>query len=136
MNIPETKEICLRLIDENIIDFIDLSLWDVFKLPEDKEFKGKSLLSHFTEIDFKKVRLTAAGNIRNGHDVQKALDTGIDFVTIGRSAILHHNFPAKVIENPNFEPKETPVSEEYLTREGLGKNFINYMKRWPNFVKA
>lgn len=136
MNIPETKEICKKLIDENIIDFIDLSLWDVFKLPEEEEFKSKSLLHHFTEIDFKDVRLTVAGNIRNGHDVQKVLDLGIDFVTIGRSAILHHNFPAKVIENPNFEPTATPVSEEYLKKEGLGKNFINYMKRWPNFVEA
>ena len=31
MNIPEIKEVCKRLIDENKIDFLDISLWDVFK---------------------------------------------------------------------------------------------------------
>ena len=136
MNIPETKEICKRLIEDDIIDFIDISLWDIFKLPEEEKFRSKSLLNHFTEIDFKKVLLTVAGNIRNGDDVKKALDSGVDFLTIGRSAILHHNFPVKVIENPNFESREIPVSKEYLMKEGLGENFINYMRRWPNFVKT
>ena len=55
-------------------------------------------------------------------------------MTIGRSGILHHDFPAKVINDPNFEPIQTPVSKEYLKKEGLGDNFVEYMKRWPNFV--
>ncbi|MDX1348879.1 MAG: NADH:flavin oxidoreductase, partial [Putridiphycobacter sp.] len=135
MNIPETKAICKQLIDDNIVDFIDISLWDVFKLPEDEKFQDKTLLNHFTEIDFKRVQLTVAGNIRTGEDVKKVLDSGVDFLTIGRSAILHHDFPVKVMANPHFEPIELPVSKEYLMNEGLGENFINYMKRWPNFVK-
>jgi hypothetical protein len=63
------------------------------------------------------------------------LEAGIDFVTIGRSAILHHDFPQKFIENPSFMPVENPVSEDYLKSEGLSKTFINYMKRWEGFVK-
>lgn len=136
MKLSEAKEICQRFIDEHIVDFVDLSLWDIFKLPEEEKFKNKSLLSHFTELDFKGVLLTVAGKIRSGEDVRKALASEIDFVTIGRSAILHHDFPAKVIENPQFEPIKTPVSKEYLRKEGLGKDFINYMKRWKRFVKA
>jgi 2,4-dienoyl-CoA reductase-like NADH-dependent reductase (Old Yellow Enzyme family) len=135
MNIPETKAICKRLIHEHKVDFIDISLWDVFKLPEDEKLQSKSLLSYFTEIDFKKVLLTVAGNIRTGDDVKKVLDSGVDFLTIGRAAILHHDFPLKVTEDPHFKPTELPVSIEYLRNEGLGDNFINYMKRWPNFVK-
>lgn len=134
MKINEIKKVCQQLIDQNNVDFIDLSLWNVFKLPEEEEHKNKSLLDHYTELDFKNVKLTVAGNIRNGKDVLKTLSSKVDFVTIGRSGILHHDFPAKVINDPNFEPIQTPVSEEYLKNEGLGKNFVEYMKRWPNFV--
>jgi 2,4-dienoyl-CoA reductase-like NADH-dependent reductase (Old Yellow Enzyme family) len=110
MKLQEIKQPCQRFIDEDIVDFLDLSLWDVFKLPEEKEYQHQSLLNHFTELPFKNVRLTVAGNIRNGNDVKRALDAGIDFVTIGRSAILHHDFPKRVIENVNFEV--TPILEE------------------------
>ena len=135
MKIQEVKTLCQGLIDENQIDFLDISLWDVYKMPEEEEFKGKSLLSHFTEMDFKKVLLTVAGKIRSGQDVKKVLAAGVDFLTIGRSAILHHDFPVRVMQNPDFEPVETPVSKEYLAKEGLGENFIQYMGRWPDFVK-
>jgi len=134
MELLEIKEICKRFDDEGKIDFLDISLWDIFKLPEEDKFKTQSLLSHFTELNFKKVRLTVAGNIRNAEDVKEALASGVDFVTIGRSAILHHDFPVKVIADPNFKSKETPVSKEYLFKEGLGEKFVNYMRKWPNFV--
>jgi len=50
----------------------------------------------------KQVKLAAPDKIRNGKEVQQVLDTGVDFVTIGRSAILHHDFPTMVRENPIF----------------------------------
>jgi 2,4-dienoyl-CoA reductase-like NADH-dependent reductase (Old Yellow Enzyme family) len=134
MQLTEIKHICQRLIDENKVDFLDLSLWDVFKYPEEEAHQHQSLLSHFTELDFKNVRFTVAGNIRNGEDVQKVLDAGVDFVTVGRSGILHHDFPQQVINNPNFTITEIPVSKAYLKKEGLGENFIQYMSRWPGFV--
>jgi 2,4-dienoyl-CoA reductase-like NADH-dependent reductase (Old Yellow Enzyme family) len=135
MDILEIKEICKRLIKEKKIDFLDISLWDVFKIPDDKKYQNKSLLSHFTELDYENVLLTVAGKILNGGDVKKVLSSGVDFVTIGRSGILHHDFPIKVIENIDFKTISTPVSEEYLSGEGLGNKFIQYMRRWPNFVE-
>lgn len=131
----EIRQICERLIDEDKIDFLDISLWDIYKSPEEEEHQNQSLLSYFTEMNSKNVRLTVAGKIRNGEDVKHALDSGIDFVTIGRSAILHHDFPTRVINDTNFRATETPVSKEYLRNEGLGKNFINYMSKWPDFVE-
>ena len=134
MDLLEIKELCQQLIDEGKIDFLDISLWDTYKLPEDKEYQNLSLLEHFTRLDFKEVKLTVAGKISTGGDVIKILDTGVDFVTIGRSAILHHDFPLRVIENRDFIPTELPVSKKYLTNEGLSEAFIKYMGRWPNFV--
>ena len=134
MDLAEIKEICQRLIDEDNIDFLDISLWDSFKYPEDEKYKDQTLLQHFTSLDRKNVLMTVAGKIRNGSDVHKVLEAGIDFVTIGRAAILHHDFPVQVMGNPDFKPTELPVSESYLHNEGLSDNFINYMRRWPDFV--
>ena len=111
IKLGESKEVCRKLIDTNKIDFLDMSLWDSFKEPVEEEHQGKNLLEHFTELDFKDVLLTVAGNIRTGENAHKVLSNKVDFVTIGRAAILHHDFPLKVMENPNFEPIELPVSK-------------------------
>ena len=134
IKLGESKEVCKKLIDTNKIDFLDMSLWDSFKEPVEEEHQGKNLLEHFTEIDFKNVLLTVAGNIRTGENVNKVLNNKVDFVTIGRAAILHHDFPLRVMENPNFEPIELPVSIAHLSKEGLSDKFIDYMGAWPGFV--
>jgi 2,4-dienoyl-CoA reductase-like NADH-dependent reductase (Old Yellow Enzyme family) len=136
MQLSEVKTVCKLLINEHDIDFLDLSLWDTFKQAAEKEHQHKDLLNHFTEIDYKDVKLTVAGQINTGKDVQAVLDAGVDFVTIGRSAILHHDFPKLVMDNPLFEPIKLPVSEAYLTKEGLSEPFVKYMKAWDGFVKG
>ena len=134
MKLDEVKQVSQRLIDEGQIDFLDISLWDVFKDPVEKEHMHKPLLKHFTDLQRKQVKLTVAGKINTAQDAQKVLDSEVDFVTIGRSAILHYDFPQRVMDDPNFVPVETPVSEDYLKKQGLGSDFITYMKRWEGFV--
>ena len=131
MDIREIRTISQQLIDSGNIDFLDLSLWDVFKSSEVSE---QSLLEFTTDLDKKDVKITVAGKITGGEAVQKVLDAGIDFVTIGKAAILHHNFPVKVMEDPKFQQVQTPVSEEYLNNEGLSPTFREYMKSWEGFV--
>lgn len=135
MDLLEVKEVCRRFIAEDKIDFLDISLWDIFKMPEE-EYKNQSLLTHFTELDYKNIKLTVAGKIKKGEDVMNALSSGVDFVAIGQAAILYHDFPVKVMESPDFEPIKTPVSAEYLRKEGLGKDFINYMSKWEGFLET
>lgn len=135
MQLSEVKTVCEQLINGHDIDFLDISLWDVFKKPEEEQHQSKSLLQHFTDLDYKDVKWTVAGKINTAKDVVEVLDAGVDFVSIGRSAILHHDFPKKVITDPNFEPIQLPASKAYLSEEGLSSKFITYMNRWPNFVK-
>lgn len=134
MKLGEVKEVAQRFIDEGQIDFLDISLWDVFKLPEEEEHQDKSLMEHFSGLERGEVMLTIAGQIRTGEDVQKVLDAGIDFVTIGRAAVLHHDFPELVMKDAHFTPIDTPVSKEYLRKEGLSEKMVIYMQRWPDFV--
>jgi len=134
MELSEAKAICERFIKEDKIDFLDVSLWDCFKMPEEEQHQDKTLLQHFTDLDYGNVKLTVAGKIRTGQNVQQILDAGVDFVSIGRAGILHHDFPTQVMENPTFIPAETPISKEHLRKEGLGEAFIKYMSGWPDFV--
>ncbi len=135
MDIDEIKTICQVLSDAHQIDFLDISLWDSFKYPENKNYVQKPLINYFTELHLNKTKLTVAGNIKSASDVQAVIDMGVDFVSIGRAGILYHDFPKQVMNNPNFEPISTPVSESYLKHQGLGPEFIEYMKKWDGFVK-
>ncbi|MDG1334158.1 MAG: NADH:flavin oxidoreductase [Crocinitomicaceae bacterium] len=135
MDLQEVKTISEQLCEEDLIDFLDISLWDCFKMPEEESYQELPLLDHFTSLDLNNVKLTVAGKILSGKDVRSILDAGVDFVTIGRSGILHHDFPQQVMQNPDFEPTETPVSAKYLKKEGLSETFVKYMRRWPDFVQ-
>lgn len=134
MDLQEIKTISQQFIDQGKIDFLDISLWDCFKYPENEKYKDKTLLKHITSLSFKDVKLTVAGKINSGKDVHDILNSKVDFVTIGRSAILHHDFPKQVIQDPNFKPVSLPVSKVHLKNEGLSDAFIKYMNRWPEFV--
>lgn len=135
IKLTESKILCQKLIDDGKIDFLDISLWDSFKDPVEEEHKGKTLLQHFTELNRKEVLLTVAGNIRTGEDVDKIISSNVDFVTVGRAAILHHDFPNKVLENQNFIPIDTPSPKEHLRKEGLSEKFIEYLKVFKGFVE-
>lgn len=134
LKLSEIVTLAQRLMTEDQIDYLDMSLWDVFKEPVEDEFKGKPLLDYFTELDRGSVKLGAAGKIRSGADVAKALEQGLDFVAIGRSAILHHDFPEQVLSDGRFQPARLPVSAAHLKSEGLGDAFIEYMSGWKGFV--
>ena len=134
MDIGEILHLAGDLMQGGKLDYIDMSLWDVFKEPEDTAFKGKSLLQWFSALPRGTCRLGAAGKITTGAHSQRAMDEGLDFVVIGRAAIVHHDFPKKVEADPAFVPIALPVPEEHLKAEGLGTAFLTYMKTWKGFV--
>lgn len=131
MQLREAVTICQQLIDGGQIDFLDVSLWDVFKNSEETE---KPQIEYFTKLDKKDVKLTVAGKIYDGLTVNQVLSSGVDFVTIGKAAILHHDFPAQVIADDQFKSVDTPVTSDYLRKEGLGDSFVTYMRSWEGFV--
>ena len=135
VELEEARIVAQRLMREGKIDFLDMSLWDVFKEPAEEAFQGRSLLSYFTELERGDVRLGVAGKIYGARDAQSCLDAGVDFVMNGRAAILHHDFPRRVAEEDDFRMVEVPVTPEYLRGEGLGEAFIRYMSSWQGFVE-
>ena len=135
MQLLEIRTVAARLLAEEKIDYLDMSLWDCFKEPEDSAMlRGRTLMSYFADLPRRSVRLGAAGKIVSGADAARVLAAGMDFVVIGRSAVLHHDFARRVAADPAFEPVPTPVSPEYLRSEGLSDPFIKYMRHWKGFV--
>lgn len=134
MQLQEVLDTCQQLIDRDLVDFLDISLWDSFKLPAEEEYQQQSLLDYFAQLRRGQVMLTVAGKIRTAQECQAVIASDIDFVTIGRAAILHHDFPQKVLQNPDFEPIANPVSRDHLLAEGLSPVFVDYMNTWKGFV--
>lgn len=130
----EMIEVATRLLREEKIDFLDMSVWDVDKEPEEEEFKGKGLMDWFLEIPRGKVRVGMAGKITTPRIADKCLKAGADFVMIGRAAMLHHDFPNQAKASMDFTPVSLPASAEYLKKEGLSDTFLSYMRTWDGFV--
>lgn len=132
--LQEVRELATQIMEEGKIDFLDMSLWDVFKEPEEQDFKGRSLMSYFTDLPRGDVRLGVAGKIRTPAEAEAAIGSGIDWIMLGRAAILHHNFPNLYASDQQFVPVQTPVTRAHLAGEGLSESFIGYMNNWPGFV--
>lgn len=126
----EIIDLAAKLLVDDRLDYLDISMWDYTR-----EHECENFFSKFAKLPRKGVLLGVAGKIYGGEDVQNALDLGADFVTIGKAAILHHDFPILVGANPEFQMHDLPVTREYLAHEGLGESFIAYMSRWDGFVK-
>lgn len=135
LDVLEIRDVAARLLREAKIDFLDMSLWDVKKTPADEKLQDRTLASLFTDLPRGDVRLGAAGKIMTAQDARDVLTAGFDFPVVGRAAILHHDYPKRVLADPNFAPIATPVSEAYLSNEGLSPPFINYMRTWQGFVE-
>lgn len=136
MKMSESMEIAGGLLTDSRIDYLDMSLWDCFKEPVEDEWRGRTLLEHFAGLDRGQVALGAAGNIRDPGTVDRALAAGLDWVMLGRAAILQHDFPSRYAEDNRFDPVAPPVTRQYLADEGLSGPFINYMANWPGFVES
>ncbi|MFT3727613.1 MAG: NADH:flavin oxidoreductase [Terricaulis sp.] len=134
LKVLEVRDVAQKLMRDAKIDYIDMSLWDVRKEPEEEDLKGRSLASYFADLERGRVLLGAAGKIFSAQDARDLLAAGYDFPILGRAAILHHDFPQRVAADPNFHITALPVTEAYLRNEGLATPFVNYMRTWKGFV--
>ncbi len=123
-----------KLLSDPRIDFLDMSLWDVSKEPEETTLKGQTLMKYFTDLERHGVKLGVAGKIRTPQDAETTLSLGADWVMLGRAAMLEYDFPNKYVANPRFVPVTMPVTRDYLLGQGLTDRFQNYVRTlWPEF---
>ncbi|MGV3553286.1 NADH:flavin oxidoreductase [Rhizobium sp.] len=134
LQLEELREITAHILDRELIDYLDLALWDSAQIVQDGVFRGQSMLSVFTSIPRRGVRVGAAGKIMSAQRAGQLLDEGCDFVLVGRAAILQRDFPRQVQADPCYDSPRLPVTPDYLRAGGLSERFITHMWRWSNFV--
>ena len=134
IRLAEAVEMAQRLMAEDQLDFLDMSLWDVFKEPEETRYRGRTLMSYFTELDRGDTRLGVAGKIRTPQEAEAAMAAGVDWIMLGRAAILQHDFPNRYRAGPAFKPVELPVTRQYLNEEGVSERFVAYLSGRSGFV--
>jgi 2,4-dienoyl-CoA reductase-like NADH-dependent reductase (Old Yellow Enzyme family) len=127
MELAATVDLARDVMSEGAIDYLDMSLWNVFKEPIEPRFQGRTLMSYFVELDRKDVRLGVAGNIMSTQDAQACMAAGVDFVLIGRGAIVHHDFPLRAQADGQFRAIQLPAEAAYLQRQGVSPPFFDYL---------
>jgi 2,4-dienoyl-CoA reductase-like NADH-dependent reductase (Old Yellow Enzyme family) len=131
----ESLRFAEEMMTSGDLDYLDMSLWDCFKTPEDPDYASAPLIDWFTKLKRGTTKLGVAGKIYSAETSQKCLDHGADFVFIGRSSIVQHDFPKRAIADDSYVAQRFPVTREYLKGENVGPAFIHYLaKQWPNYV--
>lgn len=134
ISVAEGVETTRQVLACGLLDFLDLSLWDVSMRPRGEAGDGL-LIDHFTDLPRHGARLGVAGLVRSAADAAWCLDRGADFVSVGTGAILHHDFAAQAIADPDFRVRERPVSRDVLRAEHVGPAFIDYLAEgWDDLV--
>ncbi|MEZ5341118.1 MAG: NADH:flavin oxidoreductase [Acidimicrobiales bacterium] len=132
LELGEIVKLSESLLVDDRVDFLDVSLWDCFKEPEDEAFKGRLLADYFTELERGDTKLGFAGKLNQPSDIDRVMAMGIDFALLGRAAIIHHNYPQLYAED--FVAETPPVSPRHLAAEGVSAQFIKYLGNFPGFV--
>lgn len=134
MKLAEVRDVAAEIMLADKIDYLDMSLWDVTKEPHEEPYRGRSLLSYFTELPRGNVRLGVAGKIMSAADANGLIEEGCDFVTIGRAGILCADFPEQVLLNPAYELPELPVGEQKFRDQGANDKFVDYLRTFSGLI--
>ncbi|HQC95349.1 MAG TPA: NADH:flavin oxidoreductase [Aquabacterium sp.] len=135
ITMPESLALAGEMLQSGKLDYLDMSLWDCFKPPQEAAYAGRPLIDHFAALPRGNTRLGVAGKIMDAATAQRCLEHGADFVLIGRGAMLHHDFARRALADSGFKSIERPVTRAYLANQGLGPVFIDYVANtWKNFV--
>jgi 2,4-dienoyl-CoA reductase-like NADH-dependent reductase (Old Yellow Enzyme family) len=132
--LAEGRETAREVLASGLLDYLDMSLWDVFMAPRTPGEEGL-LIDRFTDLPRHGALLGVAGSVQSAADAQWCLDQGADVVTVGIGAILHHDFAARAAADPDFRVRPRPVSRDDLRAEHVGAAFLDYLAAgWDDLI--
>ena len=135
ITMPESLTLARQVLADARLDYLDMSLWDCFKPPRDPAYANQPLIAHFATLERGGTRLGVAGRILDAATALRCLQSGADFVLIGRGAMLCHDFARRALADHAFRSPALPVTRAYLQAQGLGPAFLQYVaSTWPNFI--
>lgn len=116
------------------LDYLDLSLWDVNKLPAGAE-DGPLLVDPYLDLPRHGTALAVAGRITSASEARAVLDRGADLALVGKAAIADRNFARHAVADPTYRAPSFPVSRDHLRSQMLGEPFVTYFANgWAQLV--
>ncbi len=115
-------------------DFIDVSPWDAFKKPDKYPEGEMTIIEYFRKRLNIQTPVITAGKIWSAADAEKVIELGADIAALGRSAVGIPDWPSRA-RVKEFQPQKPPYTVKHLKEADLGDPFIEYMRRWPDFVE-
>lgn len=130
LDLDESLQVAQWLCQDGV-DFVHLSLWDASKNTTKRPHEHA--LEAFRRALPPEVRILVAGKIWSRSDGERVLAYGADGVALARAAIANPDWPLRICE-PAWSPRLPPLTEEELRERGLNPQFVQYMRRWKDFV--
>lgn len=132
VTLEETLELARWLVQDGV-DFLHVSNWDSFRPPAAHPESPKPLTTWFREAVGLEVPVIATGSVWTPAQAGEVLAHGADLVGLARAAIGHATWPLEAA-TAGWEPARPPYTAAHLREQALGEGFIDYMRRWPDFV--
>jgi 2,4-dienoyl-CoA reductase-like NADH-dependent reductase (Old Yellow Enzyme family) len=134
IDLGEARALVAVLLERELVDHLDLSLWDVRKTVHGADDETL-LVEHFADLPRHGAAVGYAGKVLGAPDVAWCLEHGADFATIGTAAIIHHDVARRVLADPTFVSTPQPVTRAHLRTEHVGPAFVDYLAtNWDDFV--
>lgn len=138
ITVPEGREVAAQVLASGLLDYLDMSLWDVFMKPRGdirEDDPERLLIDHFVDLPRHGARLGVAGKVLSAADAAWCLDRGADFVSVGMGAILHHDFAASAVADAGFTAITPPVTRDHLLAECVSPTFVDYLGQgWEGLI--
>jgi 2,4-dienoyl-CoA reductase-like NADH-dependent reductase (Old Yellow Enzyme family) len=132
LDLDETVQVARWLADDGV-DFVHLSLWRASE--PSKKHPTRHAIELVREALPRDVKIVVAGGIWTRAEADALLARGADAIAIARAAIANPDWPKQAID-PAWEPKRPPLTPDELAERALSPRFVEYMRRWKNFVSA
>jgi len=129
IDIDETVQVAKWLVEDGV-DVLHLSLWRAGH--NTTKYPDVHPTAFFREQLGGTVKIVVAGGIWSREEAEAQLALGADAVALGRAAIGHHDWPARIARKEVVT--RPPFTAEHLEAEGLSKGFVGYMGKWKGFV--
>ena len=130
IHLADSLQLAQDLVEMDV-DGLHISCWDVFQEVDDED--ERLMTKRFADALPNDFPLISTGGVWSSQDAQFVMDEGAHFVGVARVAIGHADW-AKRLEDSTYDPQRQPFTAEHLAEQGLSPVFIDYMRRWKNFV--
>ncbi len=112
LKLAEIREVAAEVLRQGKIDYLDMSLWDVFKEPVEEEFQGRTLMSYFTELT---ARQRPARRRRQGDERGRCREGTGGRLRLRAGRPRRH--PAPRFSEPRAARSELPVTVDTSDRQ-------------------